>query len=113
VLSGPTKAAGSVSEAGEALILMICRNCGTEIADKALICYRCGNATSTPERATVPVRRSRARTLSSLVGLVILVFAALFLGQAGQLQVDPMVSYSIAALAAIVLVWRFWRRRRR
>jgi hypothetical protein len=27
---------------------MICRHCGTEIADKALICYRCGNATTEP-----------------------------------------------------------------
>jgi uncharacterized membrane protein YvbJ len=24
---------------------MICRNCGIEIADKALICYKCGVAT--------------------------------------------------------------------
>ena len=27
---------------------MICRYCQTEIADKALICYRCGNATTEP-----------------------------------------------------------------
>jgi hypothetical protein len=27
---------------------MRCRNCGTEIADKALICYRCGRATTDP-----------------------------------------------------------------
>jgi hypothetical protein len=27
---------------------MTCRNCGTEIADKALICYRCGKATTEP-----------------------------------------------------------------
>ena len=27
---------------------MTCRNCGTEIADKALICYRCGKATTDP-----------------------------------------------------------------
>jgi hypothetical protein len=25
---------------------MLCRNCGTEIADKALICYKCGTATT-------------------------------------------------------------------
>ena len=28
---------------------MICRNCGTEIADNALICYRCGRATTDPK----------------------------------------------------------------
>lgn len=27
---------------------MRCRRCGTDIADKALICYRCGRATSDP-----------------------------------------------------------------
>ena len=27
---------------------MKCRFCGTEIADKALICNRCGNATTEP-----------------------------------------------------------------
>ena len=27
---------------------MTCRNCGTEIAEKALICYRCGKATTDP-----------------------------------------------------------------
>ena len=25
---------------------MLCRNCGTDIADKALICFRCGTATT-------------------------------------------------------------------
>jgi hypothetical protein len=27
---------------------MKCKYCGTDIADKALICYRCGNATTEP-----------------------------------------------------------------
>ena len=27
---------------------MRCSHCGTEIADKALICYRCGHATTEP-----------------------------------------------------------------
>lgn len=29
---------------------MNCRSCGTEIADKALICFKCGAATSDPVR---------------------------------------------------------------
>jgi len=28
---------------------MQCRNCNTQIADNALICYRCGRATSDPK----------------------------------------------------------------
>jgi hypothetical protein len=27
---------------------MTCKYCGTDIADKALICYKCGNATTEP-----------------------------------------------------------------
>jgi hypothetical protein len=27
---------------------MTCRHCGTDIADRALICYRCGRATTAP-----------------------------------------------------------------
>jgi hypothetical protein len=27
---------------------MICRNCGATIADKAIVCYRCGTATADP-----------------------------------------------------------------
>ena len=59
---------------------MICTHCGTEIADKALICYRCGNATTEP-RIKPPVegslferpRRSRFR----IVALVLLIIVAL------------------------------------
>ena len=51
---------------------MTCRHCGTEIADKALICYRCGRATTEP-RVTPPdegplfERRGRSRTVVILV----------------------------------------------
>ena len=27
---------------------MTCRKCGTQIADKAIICYKCGTATAEP-----------------------------------------------------------------
>lgn len=33
---------------------MICRSCGAEIADKAIICYRCGAATTDPVRQAAP-----------------------------------------------------------
>lgn len=28
---------------------MQCRRCGTEIAEKAIICYKCGTATAVPD----------------------------------------------------------------
>ena len=39
---------------------MQCRNCGTEIADKALICYRCGTATTEAKYQPAPTAGRRA-----------------------------------------------------
>ncbi len=36
---------------------MTCKHCGTEIAQKALICFKCGKATSEP-RIAPPVETS-------------------------------------------------------
>ena len=46
---------------------MQCRNCGTEIADKAIICYRCGTSTTDPVRAPASIRRRRSPLLSVVV----------------------------------------------
>jgi hypothetical protein len=59
---------------------MTCKYCGTEIADKALICYRCGNATTEP-RIKPPTEGSLferpRRSRRPLVALVILIVLAL------------------------------------
>ena len=57
---------------------MKCSSCSAEIADKAIVCYRCGTPTAIPE----PIRRaaprpSRAR-LYVLLG-ILLVMAAILL----------------------------------
>jgi hypothetical protein len=91
---------------------MTCRNCGTEIADKALICYRCGTAT-TEARIKPPARApSRGGGLGSLLALVVLVVAGLFMGQAVQGTLPRDAGYVIAALAAVAIAWRYARRRR-
>jgi len=61
---------------------MTCRNCGAEIADKALICYRCGNATTEPRVKppdTGPIfdRPRRGRLPTIVIVVVILVVLAL------------------------------------
>jgi uncharacterized membrane protein YvbJ len=64
---------------------MPCRNCGAEIADKALICYRCGTATTEAkyQPAPGPGRRSSSamasRTILLIVLMVIAVLLALYL----------------------------------
>jgi uncharacterized membrane protein YvbJ len=60
---------------------MRCRQCGTEIADKALICYRCGTATTEAKfkaPAAAGRRRSR-RTLGYIVALVLFVLLVILL----------------------------------
>ena len=56
---------------------MQCRNCGAEIADKALICYRCGTATTEAKYKPAAIRRRRSRT--PLLIAVLLIAAALLL----------------------------------
>jgi uncharacterized membrane protein YvbJ len=55
---------------------MQCRSCGAEIADKALICYRCGRATTEAKYKPAPLRRQTSR---SRIGVLILVVAVLLL----------------------------------
>ena len=64
-----------------------CKHCGTEIADKALICYRCGNATTEP-RVKPPEegslfdrpRRSRGPLVAIVILIVILAVLAWLFG---------------------------------
>ena len=56
---------------------MLCRQCGTEIADKAIICYRCGAATTDPVRQPVQIRRRRRLTPLILLLLILLILLAL------------------------------------
>jgi hypothetical protein len=89
---------------------MTCRNCGTEIADKALICYRCGTATTEP-KFKPPVQSTPSSRWPGALALLALVIAGLFMGRAVQGDLPQIVGYVLAALAAIVLVIRIVRRR--
>jgi hypothetical protein len=59
------------------LRLMRCRQCGTEIADKALICYRCGAATT--EAKFKPLSPSSRRSPPRLVVVGVLALVLLIL----------------------------------
>ena len=64
---------------------MQCRNCGAEIAEKALICYRCGTATTEAkyQPARLPTRSSRSSSRTLLVTVVVialLLLLALYFG---------------------------------
>lgn len=90
---------------------MTCSNCGIEIADKAIVCYRCGHPTVAARRkpAALP---SRGRSLIVTLAFVVLMLSGLFLGQAGTDALPPEVGWAIGVLSAIILVWRVAVRRR-
>jgi len=59
---------------------MLCKYCGIEIADKALICYRCGNATTEPRIKPPddgPLFNRPRRSRLPMVAIVILIVLAL------------------------------------
>jgi hypothetical protein len=85
---------------------MQCRNCGTEIADKAIICYRCGASTTDPLRTPAPLKRRRSPLLSFVVA-ALLVLLALYLGQASRTAADPgrwQIAAGVLVCAAIAIV---------
>ena len=64
---------------------MTCQHCQTEIADKALICYRCGRATTEPrirppEPTSLfePRRRSRLPLVAVVLGVAVVLVALWF-----------------------------------
>ena len=59
---------------------MNCRSCGTEIADKAIVCYRCG--TPTADLPAVPVRpaeRVVRPNWAAMAGRLLLIVLAVWL----------------------------------
>jgi len=60
---------------------VICRNCGTEIADKAIVCYRCGTGTAEPVRKPAAIRTRRSPLLVPVIVLALVLVLAFFLAR--------------------------------
>jgi LPXTG-motif cell wall-anchored protein len=89
---------------------MRCRFCDTEIAAKALICYRCGRATTDPRVAPPPARRGPTTAVMAAV-VVVAAGAAAFLPEMADGTVLWSAWAGLTALAgATAGLW--WRRRR-
>jgi hypothetical protein len=53
---------------------MVCTSCGATIADKAIICYRCGHPTASPEARQA--RAPKPRRTWMVVAVIVVVLAA-------------------------------------
>ena len=85
-----------------------CADCGQEIDDGALVCYRCGTATNERSREPTPIDGAKDLgrwspiLLAIILGGTVLVFAGLsFTGR----PVEPLV-WPMLAVAAGLLAWR-------
>jgi hypothetical protein len=91
---------------------VICRQCGTEIADKALICYRCGTATTEAKYKPPAPKPSRTPLVISVLALVVLLIVAVFLGQTGTGDVPRLTTWIAVGVAVLVVALRAYARRR-
>lgn len=92
---------------------MTCRQCGTEIADKALICYKCGTATTEAKfkPAELP-DRPPSSGLGVLVTLAVLALAGAGLAESTSQETLRLAGWAIAALSGVLFVARLVAQRR-
>ena len=91
---------------------MICGSCGATIADKAIVCYRCGAPTAVPAMpaAKSPARRSPAVALVQLAIGVVLVACSVMLPD-GSWIARELTRLSGLALVVLSLFRLIVRRR--
>jgi hypothetical protein len=80
---------------------MICSHCGTAIADKALVCFRCGAATAQPQTTVQTPKPSRSRRLVFLTAAVILLIVEYMFIQIQGYRVPSAVLVTILVLAGL------------
>jgi hypothetical protein len=89
---------------------MQCRKCGIEIADKALICYRCGTAT-VEARVKPPAGRPKRPSLVPLVAALLVMLASIAFGMTAP-EESPfgIVAWVVAGVAGLVAIRSLARR---
>jgi hypothetical protein len=92
---------------------MNCRNCGATIADKAIVCYRCGTATTEAKfKAPAPRRpRSSVDLVRSVLAVVLLALCALYMQRFVTVGEPTVLPWVIAVLAAAIVALRLIARR--
>jgi hypothetical protein len=89
---------------------VVCRACGAEIAEKALICYRCGAPTATPALKPPDPPGSSTALVATVLVLVALGGAAVFLQVAAQTPALKAAAWVVLGIAIVLVVAFRWRR---
>jgi hypothetical protein len=91
---------------------MTCGSCGATIADKAIVCYRCGAPTASPAMPAggVPARRSRTASVVLLAIGVVLLAVSVMLPDENWI-VREVTRLSGLALVVLMLFRLITRRR--
>ena len=94
---------------------MTCRQCGIEIADKAIVCYRCGTPTTDAKFKAPPARRpySAVNLVSSVLAIVLLALAALYMQRFVTVGAPSSLRWLIVVFAVALVALRVIARRRR
>jgi hypothetical protein len=94
---------------------MNCRKCGIEIADKAIVCYRCGTATTEAKFKAPAVRKPRSSSslLVNILTLGLLVLFALYMARATSGDAPDILRWVVLVLAVVVVALRLRARRPR
>jgi len=93
---------------------MKCRNCSAEIADNALICYRCGTATTEAKYQPAAARRaSRSGLVATIVAIALIVVLFAVMGRIATGETSQWVRAAAVAVAVVIVALRAYARRRR
>jgi hypothetical protein len=93
---------------------MQCRQCEIEIADKALICYKCGTATTEAKYQPASIRKaSRSGAIATAIAIALVIVLAIVLGRRPGGETPTFVTYGAVAVAILIVGLRSYARRRR
>ena len=89
---------------------MTCGSCGATIADKAIVCYRCGAPTATPAApaaTTAPPRFPAGRVALLVLGLVLLAASVILPSESWiARELSRLAGLALTVIAAFRLIAR-------
>ena len=88
---------------------MTCRSCGAVIADKAIVCYKCGAPTAETTPAPIPQRPAR-RPLWLVLLLVAGIAASGWMAAQTSDTLSRVVWVAVAVVLAVLMLIRLSRR---